>query len=152
MVDGNTGKQFSIAYQPANRGRKRSALRKFLKDNGVSLQDVRLVFQNLMVKKMSEVRKLKEEADGLPAIVGFTVAALLRDYEAGKLDTFNSLLDRIWGKPMQQVELGAIRSDIPDDPEKRRRLAEQIERELALTSAKPTAAAPEIPEVPKEEM
>ena len=144
MIDGNTGKQFSSAYQPVNRGRKRSALRKFLKDNGVSLQDVRLVFQYLMVRKMSDVKKLKEDADKLPAIVGFTVSALLKDYEAGKLDTFNSLLDRIWGKPMQQVELGAIQNDIPDNPDERRQLMQQIEKELALTKT----VTPEILEMP----
>jgi hypothetical protein len=31
------------------------------------------------------------------------------------------------------VELSEKRNDIPDDPEERRRLAEQIEQELALT-------------------
>jgi hypothetical protein len=137
MVDGNSGKQFSSKYQPENRGRKQSALKKYVKDNGVSLQDVRLVFQNLIVKKMSEVKKLKEEADGLPAIIGFTVSALLRDYEAGKLDTFNSLIDRIWGKPMQQVEMSERTLDIPHDPEERRRLAEQIKTELGLSYTAP---------------
>jgi hypothetical protein len=132
MIDGTSGRQFSSAYQPGNRGRKRSALKKFLKDNGVSLQDVRLVFQNIIIKKISETRKLKEEAENLPAMVGFTVSALLRDYEAGKLDTFNSLLDRIWGKPVQQIETGTIHDDLPADPEERRALAERIEKELGL--------------------
>jgi hypothetical protein len=132
MIDGTTGRQFSSAYQPPNRGRKRSALKKFLKDNGTSLQDIRLVFQNIMVKKLSELKTLKEEAEGLPAIVGFVSSALLRDYETGKLDTFNSMLDRIWGKPIQQVEMGAIRNDIPDNPEERRALVARIEKELGL--------------------
>ena len=146
MIDGSTGKQFSSTYQPANRGRRRSALKKYLKDNVVSIQDVRLVFQNLLVKNLSDLRKLKTEADDLPAIIGFTVSALLRDYEAGKLDTFNSLLDRIWGKPMQQMEFGEIRHDIPDDPEERRRLMKQIEWEIALTKTvgKPDVAIPEL--------
>lgn len=143
MVDGTTGKQFSAAYQPRNRGRKASALKKFIKDNGISLQDIRLVFQNLIVKNLADVRKLKDDAEELPSIVGFTVSALLKDYEAGKLDTFNSLLDRIWGKPTQQVEMsGGVRSDIPSDPEERRAMIAQLEMELGWTRAaqeKPSA-------------
>jgi hypothetical protein len=107
-------------------------LRKFIKDNGVSLQDIRLVFQNLMVKKLSEVRTLKAESEELPVVIGFVSSALLKDYEAGKLDVFNSLLDRIWGKPIQQVEMGTMRDDIPADPEERRALAEKLRNELNL--------------------
>jgi hypothetical protein len=140
VVDDGARTRFNSANQPANRGRKRSTLKKFVKDNGVSIQDVRLVFQNIIVKKLSEVRKLKDDADALPAIVGFTVSALLKDYEGGRLDTFNSLLDRIWGKPLQQVDMSATRGDIPDDPEERRALAEQIRAEL--TWAEPARESP----------
>jgi hypothetical protein len=49
--------------------------------------------------------------------VAFTVSALLRDHEMGKLDTVNGLLDRVFGKPLQQVEMGAMRNDIPDAPD-----------------------------------
>jgi hypothetical protein len=140
MINGTTGRQFSSTYQPPSRGRKRSVLKKYLKDNGVSIQDLRLVFQNIIIKRISELETLKEEAKELPAIVGFTVSALLKDYEAGKLDVCNSLLDRIWGKPVQQVEMGAIRDDIPEDPEERRALAERLRRELGLAEApEPTA-------------
>ena len=131
MIDGTTGKRFSSSYQPVNRGRKRSALKEFLRDNQISLQDIRLLFKNIIVMKMSEIQKLREQALELPAIIGFIVSALLKDYEAGKLDTFNNLLDRIYGKPMQQVELGQVSGSIPDTPEERQALAEKIEKELA---------------------
>jgi hypothetical protein len=137
MINGTTGRQFSSTYQPPNHGRKRSALKKYLKDNGVSIQDLRLVFQNLVIKKLSELKTLKEEAEESPAIIGFTVSALLKDYEAGKLDVCNSLLDRVWGKPVQQVEMGAIRNDIPDDPEERRAMAERLRKELGLAMPRP---------------
>jgi hypothetical protein len=130
MVDGTTGKQFSTEYQPQNRGRKRSVLNKFVKDNGVSIQDVRLVFQNLIVRNLAEVRQLNEQAEDLPAIVGFTVSALLKDYEAGKLDTLNSILDRVWGKPTQQLEIDERCDAIPNDPEWINARLETLKKEL----------------------
>jgi hypothetical protein len=141
VVEEGARTRFTNANQPANRGRKRSALKKFVKDNGISIQDVRLVFQNIIVKKLSEVRKLKDDADELPAIVGFTVSALLKDYDGGKLDTFNILLDRIWGKPLQLLEMSAPGNDIPDDPDERRALAEKLRVELSW--AYPTQAISE---------
>jgi hypothetical protein len=145
MINGTAGRQFSSVYQPPNRGRKRSALKKYLKDNGVSIQDLRLVFQNIVIKKLSELKTLKEEAEELPGVISFTVSALLKDYELGRLDVFNGLLDRIWGKPVQQVEMGAVRNELPDDPEERRAMAERLRNELGLieTSGAPERAAAE---------
>jgi hypothetical protein len=53
--------------------------------------------------------------------------------KTGTLTAANSILDRIMGKPTQQVILGSSdRTELPPDPEERRALAERLRRELDL--------------------
>ena len=63
-------------------------------------------------------------------IVVLLVGAFLKDIEKGTLSEVNTVLDRIYGKATQQVEVGEKQSDIPEDPEERRALAEQIKKEI----------------------
>jgi hypothetical protein len=72
-------------------------LKDFIKNNGVPLHEARLVFKNLLFMSLAEVQGLCKSED-LPEFIRVTVTALLRDYKAGKLDTLNFMLDRIWGK------------------------------------------------------
>ncbi|GAB6391365.1 MAG: hypothetical protein MdMp014T_0738 [Treponematales bacterium] len=131
------GRHFSREYQPAKRGRRPALLKKYFKDAGVSLPDIRAAGTNLLCMPLSEVRALKKSADEQPTLVSVIAAALIRDYERGTLDSFNDLCDRIWGKPQALLEVSEKRGDIPDDPEERRALIDQIEKELELTVETP---------------
>ena len=86
---------------------------------------------------LDQKRKIKDDETGKEK------ALLLRHMLAEKLISkaiddgdvaaIKYVFDRLDGKPKESVELSEKRNDIPDDPEERRRLMEQIERELALT-------------------
>jgi len=149
--------QFSSTNQPARRGRLPSKLKKFCKDNTISKADIDMVFKNLIFGKTIEELQIMLNPDNrekLPVIVVLLVSAFIKDMNSGTLKEVNTVLDRIWGKPSQYVEISTVRSDIPEDPEERKRLIQEMEKEIALTvtgSMEPTVkqAMPEMSEAPK---
>jgi hypothetical protein len=128
--------RFSSEYQPANRGRKPSKLKKWIKENGVSNEDFIGIFKNIIATHTIE--ELEKMIDGdnkkkLPVIVALCISAFIHDMKTGTLTAANSILDRIMGKPTQQVILGSSdRMELPPDPEERRVLAEKLRSELDL--------------------
>ena len=125
--------RFSSTNQPKKRGRLPSKLKKFVKDNSVSKADVDAIFTNLIfgstLEELQEMTK-KGNQEKLPVIVALLISAFIADIKKGTLSEVNTVLDRIYGKATQQVEVGERKSDIPDDPEERSALAEQIRREI----------------------
>jgi hypothetical protein len=128
--------RFSSTNQPANRGRKPSKLRKWIKENGVSNEDFIAIFKNIIATHTIE--ELQEMIDGdnknkLPVIVALCISAFIHDMKTGTLTAANSILDRIMGKPTQQVILGGTdRTELPPDPKERQELAEKLRSELGL--------------------
>lgn len=125
--------RFTSANQPARRGRLPSKLKKFVKDNSVSKSDVDAIFSNIIFgSTLEELQDMVKPGnkEKLPVIVALLISAFIADIKNGTLHEVNTVLDRIYGKATQQVEVGEKKSDIPDDPEERRILAEQIRREI----------------------
>jgi nitrogenase molybdenum-iron protein alpha/beta subunit len=128
--------RFSSEYQPANRGRKPSKLKKWIKENSVSNEDFIGIFKNIIATRTIE--ELEEMIAGdnkkkLPVIVALCISAFIHDMKTGTLNAANSILDRIMGKPTQQVILGGgDRTELPADIEERRALAEKLRSELDL--------------------
>ncbi|MDR1399409.1 MAG: hypothetical protein LBJ41_05765 [Treponema sp.] len=128
--------RFSTEYQPANRGRKPSKLKKWIKENGVSNEDFVAIFKNIIA--VHTIEELQQMIDGdnknkLPVIVALCISAFIHDMKTGTLTAANSVLDRIMGKPTQQLLLGGgDRMEFPRDPEERRVLAKELRQELGL--------------------
>ena len=125
--------RFSATNQPAKRGRLPSKLKKFVKDNSVSKSDVDAIFSNIIFgSTLEELQEMVEPGnkEKLPVIVALLISAFIADIKNGTLHEVNTVLDRIYGKATQQVEIGEQKSDIPDDPDERRALAEQIKKEI----------------------
>lgn len=125
--------RFSATNQPARRGRLPSKLKKFVKDNRVSKSDVDAIFSNIIfgstLEELQEMVKAGNK-EKLPVIVALLISAFIADIKNGTLHEVNTVLDRIYGKATQQVEIGESSGDIPEDPEERRALAEQIKKEI----------------------
>jgi hypothetical protein len=136
--------RFSSTYQPANRGRKPSKLKKWIKENNVSNEDFIGIFKNIIaVHTIEELQKMieGENKNKLPVIVALCISAFIHDMKTGTLNAANSILDRIMGKPTQQVILGnGDRTELPSDPEDRQALAEQLRNELNLGKISPMLA------------
>ena len=125
--------RFSSTNQPKNPGRRPSKLKKFIKNNSVSQSDVNKVFQHLIfgstLEELEELVKPKNKSKQ-PVIVVLLVSAFLEDIKNGTLHEVNTVLDRIYGKATQQLEISEQRDDIPDDPEERKALADQLKKEI----------------------
>lgn len=125
--------RFSATNQPAKCGRLPSKLKKFVKDNSVSKSDVDAIFSNIIFgSTLEELQEMVKPGnkEKLPVIVALLISAFIADIKNGTLHEVNTVLDRIYGKATQQVEIGEQKSDIPDDPDERRALAEQIKKEI----------------------
>lgn len=125
--------RFTSTNQPAKRGRLPSKLKKFVKDNRVSKSDVDAIFSNIIFgSTLEELQEMVKPGnkEKLPVIVALLISAFIADIKNGTLHEVNTVLDRIYGKATQQLEIGEQKSDIPDDPEERKALAEQLKKEI----------------------
>lgn len=132
---GKYGNKFSSTNQPKNPGRKKSQLKDFVKTCNVSSSDVIKVFQHLIFgSTVEELKELVKPANqgSQPVIVILLVKAFLEDMKNGTLREANTVLDRILGKPVQQLTIENAVSEIPEDPEERRKLTEDLQKELGV--------------------
>ena len=132
---GKYGNKFSSTNQPKNPGRKKSQLKDFIKTYNISSSDVIKVFQNLiLVSTVDELKELVKPANqgSQPVIVILVVKAFLKDMKNGTLREANTIIDRILGKPVQQLTIENAVSEIPEDPEERRKLTEDLQKELGV--------------------
>lgn len=150
--------RFSSTNQPEKRGRLPSKLKKYAKDNAVSKTDLDFIFKNVIFgKTLDELQEMiKPENKGkLPLIVVGLIASCIHDVQHGTMKEMNNHIDRLWGKPAQQIDLTVPRTTIPDTPEERAWLMAQIENEISLTKPAPKEASaitvPVITENTKEE-
>ena len=131
--------RFSSEYQPANRGRKPSKLKAWIKENNVSNDDFIAIFKTVIATHtLEELEELvsEEKKKKLPVIIALCISAFLRDMKTGTLTAANSILDRIMGKPAQQITLGGSGGVLlPSDPEERKALADRLKKELEITGA-----------------
>lgn len=146
--------RFSSTNQPANRGRLPSKLKKYIKENSVSKADCDAIFKNIIFgKTLEELQEMIKPGnkEKLPLIVVGLIASCVQDVQKGTMREMNNHIDRLWGKPAQMIDISTPHSEIPADPEERRRLMKTIEEELALVkSPQPIpATAPELPAEPK---
>lgn len=132
---GKYGNKFSSTNQPKNPGRKKSQLKDFVKTCNVSSSDVMKVFQHLIFgSTVEELKELVKPANqgSQPVIVILLVKAFLEDMKNGTLREANTVLDRVLGKPVQQLTIENAVSEIPEDPEERRKLTEDLQKELGV--------------------
>lgn len=132
---GKYGNKFSSTNQPKNPGRKKSQLKDFVKTCNVSSSDVIKVFQHLIFgSTVEELKELVKPANqgSQPVIVILLVKAFLEDMKNGTLREVNTVLDRVLGKPVQQLTIENAVSEIPEDPDERRKLTEDLQKELGV--------------------
>jgi hypothetical protein len=136
IVEAGKATQFSKTNRPKKPGRKPSKLKKWIKENNVSNEDFISIFVNIIAAHTIEELEKMIEGDNkkkLPVIVMACISAFIHDAKTGTLNSVNSILDRIMGRPAQQVVLGSGgRMELPSDPKERRAMAEKLRRELEL--------------------
>jgi len=113
------GKRFSKTYRPENTGRRKSYLKEFVDDERISLADLKIILENLMLDySFGDYEKIYAQGkDTLPAAIAGYIKALDMDMKKGKVDALNSLIDRVYGKPTQTNAIEVY--DISDDAKKK---------------------------------
>lgn len=126
--DPPTQYQFTSQRQPKNNGRKPSHLRKFIKDDNIGTQDVRLLIGGILskAKTVEDWKALLTDPKTPPFVLVF-LKALIKDYSNSKTDTARFLLQYGFGMPKQEIETKQADSEpVNMTPEERK----EAEREL----------------------
>jgi len=129
--------QFSSTNQPKKNGRKPIQIRKFAKDNNLSITDQVNIFQNIIIKFSAEEIKTMVQSriypDGKPLnglIWGFLLAWIAdckRGMSAGGI--FSQMTDRKYGTVKNKLELsGSVDMYVTLTPEERKKRMDEIER------------------------
>ncbi|MCR4733564.1 MAG: DUF5681 domain-containing protein [Treponema sp.] len=100
-------------------------------------------FTDVLEKVLKERTTEIETAKGFKTVHGkellanvlYEIAADKNNAPKIRLDAINIIMNRIDGTPTQQIEqisLSQQKSEIPENPEERRELAEKIRREMGI--------------------
>jgi len=107
--------QFSSTNQPANSGRRPSVFAKYIRENRVSLDDIRALISSLLTYDAAEIEAiLKNEKDKPPIGIILLLKAIAADASKGELTNWEKLMDRVHGRPEKKLnhEIGVISPDI----------------------------------------
>jgi hypothetical protein len=117
-------KHFTSEYQPANKGRKPSKLRKYIKDNGMGAEDVALLAKNILFSySEQQLRDLLTDKER-PMIIRLLVRAYLEDFKNGTLINMDKIMDRAFGTPQQSV---TVKTELTPE-EREAKIKELMER------------------------
>ena len=115
MNDCNLDKGKNTQFQPGQSGnptgRKPSRLKKFIKDFDVTKSDIDALVKNILFNySFDDLRKLyksldEHEQSSMSAGVAALVSGILHDVKRGDIKATNSLLDRVYGKPKESMDI-----------------------------------------------
>ena len=106
--------QFTSSNQPKNNGRKPSQLKRYIKDNNLGIEDVRLIMKFMLTKTEAELEEIQDDVSR-PMMVRTIVRAYLHDYECKNMQTLDVMLNRIFGNAEQTVHVDTISSMSHED-------------------------------------
>jgi hypothetical protein len=103
--------QFSSTNQPENSGRRPSVFAKYIRENRVSLDDLRVLISSLLGYSAPEIDAiLKDKVNSPPVAIVLLLKAITADMKKGDLSNFVKLVERTFGKPEKTINhgIGAI--------------------------------------------
>jgi hypothetical protein len=125
------GKRFSKAYKPANTGRRKDYLKEFADEKQrVSLNDFTTMLENLVFDhSFGDMEKILAKGQKtLPAAIAGIIKGLIKDLSKGNVDVLFSIMDRVYGKPVQSVAMNATATiaSVSMSPEEREKRIEEL--------------------------
>jgi len=129
------GKRFSKTYKPAKTGRRKSYLKEFVDEERISLADLKIILENLLLDHSYGDLELifAKGQKTLPAAIAGYIKAMITDLKKGKRDAVDALMDRVYGKPTQTNVVEVY--DISDDAKKK---MDSIFSDMLSTKVEPT--------------
>jgi hypothetical protein len=125
------GKRFSKTYKPANTGRRKDYLKEFADGSSrISQNDLKIIYENLIMdNSFGDLEKILARGQKtLPANIAGYIKGLVSDLKKGRIDVLERLHDRIYGKPLQGVEMNATATvaSVSMSPEERKKRIEEL--------------------------
>ena len=94
---------FSKTNQPANRGRKPSSIKKFIKDNNLNYNDVSAMAKYILPLNENQIMDLAADKNK-PLVMRVFARSVLQDIKKGNLQNVMILIERAVGKPKEIQE------------------------------------------------
>ena len=119
-IPGNkAGQKFSTNHQPARNGRKKTRMNQFIQEfnmddpkRQISKEDTVKIMSYLITCNKGQLEIMIKNPD-LPMFAICQIKALITDCQNGYTNTIDKILDRLFGRTMQPVELtGAEGKDL----------------------------------------
>jgi len=128
--------QFSSTNQPANSGRRPSVFAKYIRENRVSLDDIRALFSSMLTYDADEIKAiLKDKIERPPVGIILLLKAISADMNKGEIKNYEILMNRVFGKPTQPVDFDPSKLSLTIlTPEERKKRIEEI---LKKSESKP---------------
>ncbi len=110
------GVRFSATRQPKKAGRKPTLYKQLFKTSSrrveveLSKEDYYKVIRYLMERTPGELKRIAKD-ENIPVWVSNIISAIFMDVKAGRINTLNTVFDRLFGKPTQIIE-GKIESTV----------------------------------------
>jgi hypothetical protein len=129
------GKRFSKTYKPAKTGRRKSYLKEFVDEERISLADLKVILENLLLdNSFADIELIFAKGQKtLPVAIAGYIKAIISELKKGKRDSIDALMDRVYGKPTQTNVVEVY--DISDDAKKK---MDSIFSDMLKTEVKPT--------------
>jgi hypothetical protein len=103
--------QFSSTNPAKNPGRRPNVFAKYIRENRVSLDDIRALISSMLGYDAAEIQAiLKNKVDKPPMGIILLFKAITADMEKGEITNLEKLMDRAYGKPEKTInhEIGKI--------------------------------------------
>ena len=119
--------KFTSTNQPKNGGRKPSKLKKYLKENNVSNEDVGRLIRNVLFNySLGQLQNLQHDRKK-PMIIRLFARAFLADWERGSLQNFQTFVDRAFGAARVEVNVtGGLDVTVLPPQDRRARIDELL--------------------------
>ncbi len=98
---------FSATNQPEKNGRRPYALKKYIKDNGLSAPDISAMMKYLLPLNQKQIKKMVTDEE-IPFAMRLFARALMEDMKRGNLANILNILDRAVGKPVQYQDIRGL--------------------------------------------
>lgn len=86
---------------PPNRGRKPSKLKKYIKENSITTEDMKHVFKHILGLSIEQLQDIIADPKK-PAIIAVAASAVLKDFTKGKLNNISTVLRKAQVESEQQ--------------------------------------------------
>ena len=107
IVEDGKKTRFSSTRQPPTTGRRPNVYAKYVKEERVSLDDQKALFESILAYKPDVLKDfLKDEKDKPPIGVLLLLNAIKSDISKGEIFNYEKLMDRTFGKPEKTVNKG----------------------------------------------